>query len=324
MTSAPCRTPGADELLPHGCPRRTGDPRLASRAPTSRRCRGNRDDRRRAVAVGGAPAVCGERPAGDRLDAACGYPQGCMPGLRRPPHRRGHAVPRRRARGRRGGGGLWQYLFDHGSDGLVIAGTTGEATTLTDEEHVGLVALACRRWATREHRRRRRLQRHAPRVRADRAGHRRRRRRGPRRSRPYYNKPNRARHPRPLPRGRARAPTSRSCSTTSRRAPRSTCRPTCWPSSAQIEDIEAVKQANDDDLQPIDGLNVYAGNDDDAGARSSTSAAPAACSWPATWSAARCGAWSTSPSAAPRSTRRCRTSTRPCSSPPARPRARPR
>jgi len=30
---------------------------------------------------------------------------------------------------------------------------------------------------------------------------------------------------------------------------------------AQIENIAAVKQANDDDLQPIDGLNVYAGND---------------------------------------------------------------
>ena len=29
----------------------------------------------------------------------------------------------------------------------------------------------------------------------------------------------------------------------------------------QIENIAAVKQANDDDLQPIDGLNVYAGND---------------------------------------------------------------
>ena len=30
---------------------------------------------------------------------------------------------------------------------------------------------------------------------------------------------------------------------------------------AQIDGIEAVKQANDDDLQPIDGLQVYAGND---------------------------------------------------------------
>jgi 4-hydroxy-tetrahydrodipicolinate synthase len=30
---------------------------------------------------------------------------------------------------------------------------------------------------------------------------------------------------------------------------------------AEIEHVEAVKQANDDDLQPIDGLDLYAGND---------------------------------------------------------------
>jgi 4-hydroxy-tetrahydrodipicolinate synthase len=30
---------------------------------------------------------------------------------------------------------------------------------------------------------------------------------------------------------------------------------------AQIEHIDGVKQANDDELQPIDGLDVYAGND---------------------------------------------------------------
>jgi 4-hydroxy-tetrahydrodipicolinate synthase len=30
---------------------------------------------------------------------------------------------------------------------------------------------------------------------------------------------------------------------------------------AQIERVEAVKQANDDELQPVDGLDVYAGND---------------------------------------------------------------
>ena len=30
---------------------------------------------------------------------------------------------------------LMHHLVDHGSDGLVICGTTGEAATLTDEEH---------------------------------------------------------------------------------------------------------------------------------------------------------------------------------------------
>ena len=37
---------------------------------------------------------------------------------------------------------LASYLVDHGSDGLVVAGTTGEAPTLTDEEKLSLFAAA--------------------------------------------------------------------------------------------------------------------------------------------------------------------------------------
>src|ERR1700716_49015 len=37
---------------------------------------------------------------------------------------------------------LMHHLVDHGSDGLVICGTTGEAATLTDEEHLGMIELA--------------------------------------------------------------------------------------------------------------------------------------------------------------------------------------
>lgn len=33
---------------------------------------------------------------------------------------------------------LVRYLLDHGSDGIVVAGTTGEASTLTDDERIGL------------------------------------------------------------------------------------------------------------------------------------------------------------------------------------------
>ena len=32
---------------------------------------------------------------------------------------------------------LMHHLVEHGSDGLVICGTTGEASTLDDEEHLG-------------------------------------------------------------------------------------------------------------------------------------------------------------------------------------------
>ena len=37
---------------------------------------------------------------------------------------------------------LMEHLVESGSDGLVLAGTTGEASTLTDDEKVGLVTLA--------------------------------------------------------------------------------------------------------------------------------------------------------------------------------------
>ena len=39
---------------------------------------------------------------------------------------------------------LAHHLVEHGSDGLVMAGTTGEASTLTDDEKVGLYRLAVR------------------------------------------------------------------------------------------------------------------------------------------------------------------------------------
>jgi 4-hydroxy-tetrahydrodipicolinate synthase len=34
---------------------------------------------------------------------------------------------------------LVRYLLDHGSDGVVVAGTTGEASTLTDDERIALI-----------------------------------------------------------------------------------------------------------------------------------------------------------------------------------------
>lgn len=34
---------------------------------------------------------------------------------------------------------LVRYLLDHGSDGIVVAGTTGEASTLTDDERIALI-----------------------------------------------------------------------------------------------------------------------------------------------------------------------------------------
>jgi len=43
---------------------------------------------------------------------------------------------------------LARHLADHGSDGLVVCGTTGEASTLTDDEHLRVVELVVVRFAT--------------------------------------------------------------------------------------------------------------------------------------------------------------------------------
>jgi 4-hydroxy-tetrahydrodipicolinate synthase len=37
---------------------------------------------------------------------------------------------------------LMHHLVEHGSDGLVVCGTTGEGATLDDDEHLGMIALA--------------------------------------------------------------------------------------------------------------------------------------------------------------------------------------
>ena len=37
---------------------------------------------------------------------------------------------------------LMHHLAAHGSDGFVVCGTTGEASTLTDEEHLRVIELA--------------------------------------------------------------------------------------------------------------------------------------------------------------------------------------
>ncbi|MGH2855791.1 MAG: dihydrodipicolinate synthase family protein, partial [Solirubrobacteraceae bacterium] len=39
---------------------------------------------------------------------------------------------------------LMHHLAAHGSDGFVVAGTTGEASTLSDEEQLALIGLAAR------------------------------------------------------------------------------------------------------------------------------------------------------------------------------------
>jgi len=156
---------------------------------------------------------------------------------------------------------LMHHLAEHGSDGLVICGTTGEASTLNDEEHLGMIRLAVQEMRGRctlvagvgsnDTRHAVHLTERATEIGPNALLH----------VNPYYNRPSR--------RGIVRHYEE-------------VCRATDLPivlynipqrtgsdmpndllaELAQLENIVAVKQANAANLAKIDGLRIYAGNDD--------------------------------------------------------------
>ena len=155
---------------------------------------------------------------------------------------------------------LMAHLAANGSDGFVVAGTTGEASTLTDEEQLGLIGLAARErppgttilagTGTNDTRHAVFLTEGATELGAD----------AMLSVTPYYNKPSRLgllRHyeviakatdkPILLYNHPGRSGTNLS--------------PDFLAELAQIEGIDGVKQANPNELQLIDGLDVYAGDD---------------------------------------------------------------
>lgn len=156
---------------------------------------------------------------------------------------------------------LMHHLRDHGSDGIVVCGTTGEAATLSDEEHLGLVELAVRErpegftviagTGSNDTRHAVHLTERATELGVD----------ATLSVTPYYNRPNR-----------------RGILAHFAEIDRATDRPiilynipsrtgTDMPNDllaelAQLEHVTAVKQANNDNLALVDGLELYAGNDD--------------------------------------------------------------
>jgi 4-hydroxy-tetrahydrodipicolinate synthase len=156
---------------------------------------------------------------------------------------------------------LMHHLVDHGSDGLVVCGTTGEAATLNDEEHLRVIELTVQemsdvctviagvgsndtRHAVMLTERATALGAHALLA-----------------VNPYYNRPSR-----------------RGIVAHYREVVRATDRPIVLynipvrtgsdmdnellAELAQLDNIVAVKQANAANLARIDGLRIYAGNDD--------------------------------------------------------------
>jgi 4-hydroxy-tetrahydrodipicolinate synthase len=156
---------------------------------------------------------------------------------------------------------LLRHLCAHGSDGVVVCGTTGEAPTLSDEEHLRLIELAAQErpdgatvvagTGSNDTHHACMMTARATELGADAVLV----------VTPYYNKPNR--------RGLRRH---------FEEVARATDKPVIlynipgrtaldMPNDllaelAQIERVDYVKQANNANLAPVDGLGVYAGNDD--------------------------------------------------------------
>jgi 4-hydroxy-tetrahydrodipicolinate synthase len=156
---------------------------------------------------------------------------------------------------------LMHHLAKHGSDGFVVCGTTGEAPTLGDAEHLRVVELASRYrpegstviagTGSNNTRHAAHMTERATALGVD----------GILSVTPYYNKPNR-----------------RGIVAHYREIAKATDKPVVLyniPSRvvldlpnellaelAQIERIDYVKQANNANLAPVDGLGLYAGNDE--------------------------------------------------------------
>lgn len=156
---------------------------------------------------------------------------------------------------------LMRHLAANGSDGFVVCGTTGEAATLNDEEHLRVIELAVNERppgasivagvGSNDTRHAVFLTSRACELGADALLS----------VNPYYNRPNR-----------------RGIIAHYREVSRAADRPILlynipqrtgsdMPNDllaelAQLDHIEGVKQANNDNLAPVEGLMIYAGNDE--------------------------------------------------------------
>lgn len=156
---------------------------------------------------------------------------------------------------------LLNHLAANGSDGVVVAGTTGEASTLDDDEHLALIGLAVEEapegftiiagTGSNDTRHAVKLTEKATELGADAILS----------VTPYYNRPNR----RGIIRHYEEVAASTNLPVLLYNIPVRTG--TDMPNDllaelAQIENITGVKQANNDNLAMVDGLELYAGNDD--------------------------------------------------------------
>ena len=159
---------------------------------------------------------------------------------------------------------LMQYLLEHGSDGLVLCGTTGEGSTLSDEEKLRLIHLGVEEArsshagstivagvGSNDTRHAAELAERTSELRPDALLV----------VNPYYNKPSR----RGIIRHFQEVARATDLPIVLYNIPQRTAQD--MPNEllaelAQIDNVGAVKQANAANLARIDGLEIYAGNDD--------------------------------------------------------------
>jgi 4-hydroxy-tetrahydrodipicolinate synthase len=156
---------------------------------------------------------------------------------------------------------LASYLLEHGSHGLVIAGTSGECPTLTDGEEIELLravraevgeeALLICGTGTNDTRHSCELTKMAAEAGADASLV----------VCPYYNKPNRAGIRAHFETVAAAVPELPMVMYNIPSRVVINAEPELLAELGQVDNIVAVKQANDDELGPIEGLTVLAGND---------------------------------------------------------------
>jgi 4-hydroxy-tetrahydrodipicolinate synthase len=160
---------------------------------------------------------------------------------------------------------LMHDLAAHGSDGFVVCGTTGEAATLGVDEHLALIELAVRERpgsativagaGSNDTRHAVHMTERATELGVDAILS----------VTPYYNRPNRRglrRHYEEVARATDRPVILYNIpSRTGTDMPND-----LLAELAQIDGVDYVKQSNSANLAPVDGLGVYAGNDEDLAA----------------------------------------------------------
>ena len=154
------------------------------------------------------------------------------------------------------------HLIEHGSHGIVVAGSTGEAATLDDAEHIGLLRAVVEEVGDRGHvycgtgtndtRHSIELTRAAAEAGAEAALI----------VTPYYNKPNKAGIRAHFEAIAAAVPELPLIAYNIPSRVVVNVPPADLAELAEIDSVVAAKQANNDELEAIAGLDVLAGNDE--------------------------------------------------------------